>query len=132
MTIVGVVADVHQQGVAATPKAQVYIPQAQLPMARVTLQVRASLDPLLLVSAVRDTVRAMNRDWPLTSIATEEQLVAENVAPRRFALTLIGLFAGLALLVAAIGIYGLISYTVTERSGSSASAWRWALSSQTY
>jgi putative ABC transport system permease protein len=56
----------------------------------------------------------MNRDWPLTSIATEEQLVAENIAPRRFALTLVGLFAGLALLVASIGIYGVISYTVTE------------------
>jgi putative ABC transport system permease protein len=114
ITIVGVVADVHQQGVTAIPKAQVYVPQAQLPTPRVVLQVRASLDPLSLAAAVRDTVRTMNRDWPLTSIATEEQLVAENIAPRRFALTLVGLFAGLALLVASIGIYGVISYTVTE------------------
>ncbi len=114
LTIAGVVADVHQQGVATVPKAQVYISHAQVPISRVTLEVRAALDPLLLVSAVRGELRAMDRDGPLSNVATQEQIIAENVAPRRFALWLTGSFAGLALLVAAIGIYGVISYSVTE------------------
>lgn len=113
-TIAGVVGDVHQQGVTTVPKAQVYISQRQYPISRVVLVVRATLDPLSLVSAVRGELRAMDKDLPMTNVATEGQLIAANIAPRRFALTLIGLFAGLALLVASIGIYGVISYSVTE------------------
>jgi putative ABC transport system permease protein len=114
LIIVGVVADVRQRDVAAPPEAQVYVPHALFPSSRIVLEVRAGLDPLSLVSAIRTELRMMDRDRPLTNVKTEEQLFAENVAPRRFALTLVGLFAGLALLVASIGIYGVISYTVTE------------------
>jgi putative ABC transport system permease protein len=114
LIIVGVVADVHQLDVAAPPEAQVYVPHALFPSSRIVLEVRASLDPLSLVSAIRTELRTMDRDRPLTNVKTEEQLFADNVAPRRFALTLVGLFAGLALLVASIGIYGVISYSVTE------------------
>jgi putative ABC transport system permease protein len=114
LIIVGVVADVHQSDVAAPPEAQVYVPHALFPSSRIVLEVRAALDPLSLVSAIRTELRAMDKDRPLTNVKTEEQLFAENIAPRRFALTLIGLFAGLALLVASIGIYGVISYSVTE------------------
>ena len=113
-TIVGVVADVHHEGFTTTPKAHVYLPYPQFPLPRMTVTVRASLDPLTLVSAVRGELRAMDKDRPLTGVKTEEALMAESVAPRRFALVLIGVFAGLALLVASIGIYGVISYSVTE------------------
>jgi putative ABC transport system permease protein len=113
-TIAGVVADVHQQGVSTAPKDQVYVSHAQFRNTAVVLEVLASLDPRSLISAVRAELRAMDPTRPLFDVRTEEDLISANVAPRRFALTLIGLFAGLALLVASIGIYGVISYTVTE------------------
>ena len=113
-TIAGVVADVHQQGVTTAPKSQVYISHAQMKIMQVVLEIRTSLDPNLLVSAVRAELRAMDPSRPLFDVRTEDALIAADVAPRRFALTLIGLFAGLALLVASIGIYGVISYSVTE------------------
>ncbi|HEV1283782.1 MAG TPA: ABC transporter permease [Bryobacteraceae bacterium] len=113
-TIVGVVADVHESSVTNAPFPQVYVPHPQWPFQRMALVVRASLDPLSLVSAVRAELRAMDPSRPLYDVHTEDELAAASIAPRRFALTLVGLFAGLALLVASIGIYGVISYTVTE------------------
>ena len=115
LTIAGVVAaDVHQQGVATAPRAQVYISHAQARNMQVVLEIRTSRDPGSLVPAVRAELRAMDPSRPLFDVRTEADLIADNIAPRRFALTLVGLFAGLALLVASIGIYGVISYTVTE------------------
>ena len=112
--VVGVVADVHEYAVETTPLPQAYVPHAQAPYPRMAIVVRASRDPSLLISAVRGELRAMDPASPLYSVRTEDDLIAANVAPRRFALTLIGLFAGLAMLVASIGIYGVISYTVAE------------------
>jgi putative ABC transport system permease protein len=112
--IVGVVADVHQQTLGGVPKPQVYISHAQFRNTQVVLAVRSSLDTRSLIPAVRGELRAMDPSRPLFDVRTEDELIADSIAPRRFALTLIGLFAGLALLVASIGIYGVISYTVTE------------------
>jgi putative ABC transport system permease protein len=112
--IAGVVADVHDAGVAAPPIATAYMPHAQRPFQRMALVVRANLDPLPLVSAVRAQLRAMDPSRPLYAVRTEEELIAASIAPQRFALSLVGIFAGLALLVASIGIYGVISYSVAE------------------
>jgi len=112
--IVGVVADVRQQGATTDPKAQVYISYRQHSITRVTLAVRTSLDPHSLISAVRAELRTMDSSLPIYDVRTEEELIEKDIAPRRFALTLIGVFAGLAMLIASIGIYGVISYTVTE------------------
>jgi putative ABC transport system permease protein len=114
--IEGIVGDVHENGSAAVPMPQIYLPHAQFPVLRMALAVRSSLEPSALVSAIRGELRAMNPDLPVYSIKTVDALVDESMAPRRFALTLIGVFAGLALLVASIGIYGVISYSVTERT----------------
>jgi putative ABC transport system permease protein len=113
-SIIGVVGTVHDEGVASVPLPQMYLPHAQVPFQRMAVEVRATLDPLSLASAVRAELTAMDKDRPLSNVTTEEQLISENLGPRRFALWLIGSFAGLALLVASIGIYGVISYTVTE------------------
>lgn len=112
--VAGVVADVHEYSVETTPIPQAYVPHAQAPFQTMALVVRARLSPESLISAMRSELRAMDPSRPLFEIRTEQDLIASSLAPRRFALTLIGLFAGLALLVASIGIYGVISYTVTE------------------
>jgi putative ABC transport system permease protein len=114
LPVVGVVADVHQLGVTEAPKAQVYVPFRQHPFTRVTLAVRTSADPNSLIPAIRAELHSMDPTLPVYDIRTGEALIASSVGPRRFALTLVELFAGLALLIAAVGIYGVISLSVSE------------------
>jgi len=115
-TVVGVVAHVKNYGVDQPSRFETYIPDAQRPSTGGALLVRSSADPAALTAALRAAVRSVDADVPLFDVRALEDVVAEDTAPRRLSVLLITSFAGLALLLAAVGIYGVISCGVTQRA----------------
>jgi len=116
VTVVGIVADIRHRGLETEPKPEYYIPHAQLPYRGMILAVRSPLDTAALVRSIRNEVRAMDAEQPLANISTLEEITKDSIAPRRLSVLLIGVFAGVALVLAAVGIYGVMSFLVVQRT----------------
>jgi putative ABC transport system permease protein len=114
--IIGVVADVKNDDIDEAADPTAYQPYSQTPYRTMNLILRGAQDPAQLVSAVRSEVRALDPNLPLSNVKTLNQMIAERVSPKRLMTYILAIFALCALVLASVGIYGVMSYAVTQRT----------------
>ena len=115
-TVVGVVADMRNTSLADDPDIEYFYPHAFNPEPGMAIVARTSLDPQRLSSTIRAAVRELDKELPVSDVDTLSHSIAHSTSSRRFSTTLLGVFALLALVMASVGIYGVVSYSVTRRT----------------
>ncbi len=115
LTIVGVVGDVRQLGLDVPPEAELYVPYSQWPSKEMSLVVRTDAEASMSIRLVEKAVWSVDPDQPVTAVKTMDQWVSKEAASRRFVLQLIGVFGLIAIVLAGVGIYGVVSYWARQR-----------------
>jgi len=116
ITIVGIVGDMRHFGLDVDPKPEMYVPFAQSADFTTIYVVRSNQDPQTLVPAIQREIQAIDPALPLANVRTLENVIGDSVAPRRLSVVLLGIFAGVAVLLASVGIYGVMSFLVVQRT----------------
>ncbi len=116
ITIVGVVGDIRHFGLDIQPKPEMYVPFAQEPYFTTIYVVRSNENPRSLAAAIRREIQAIDPALPIANVRSFENVIADSIAPRRLSVVLLGVFAGVAVLLASVGIYGVMSFLVVQRT----------------